>query len=257
MPPICPSIASIGVVVLRRVRPIHTLAGRWRLCSGGALLAVLTLAAASHARPPDPAPAASPDAEPPSAVDDRATRSGYVRDLALLVGGGYARVREDFHGEVEPLANAGSFGGDLAYRLGGFTSSHLLISNEILLGLRGTTTPRFEDPTVSHPTEASKLVVVLPLRPSFTYYPSADSGFFFTLAAGVGVVRLPSFAGGKPGWAAGYSLEMGYELSGSVLRSLELALRYNDWVAAETVLTNDHPYSVASRELMLGLRAPL
>lgn len=180
-------------------------------------------------------------------------RDGFSFDLRVAAGGATAAFTESDRpvADFEALALGGSA------RFGWFCGPHVLVGAELssswhsgVGSLRVQDRPYFDEGV---PSEASYSVVA-PLGVFVEVYPWLDSGWFLALSGGVGFIDLPSFSDGDSNvLTSGFSLDVGYELSGSAKRGPAVFARYSRW-AGEEFIVSEHPDGLVSRELLVGLR---
>jgi hypothetical protein len=180
-------------------------------------------------------------------------RGGFSFDLRLAAGGATAAFTESDYpvADFEALAIGGSA------RFGWFLGPHVLMGAELgsswhssVGALRVKDTSYFDSGV---PSGASYSIIV-PLGVFVEAYPWVDAGWFLALSGAVGFIDLPSFSDGNSHvLTSGYSLDIGYELSGSAKRGPAVFARYSGW-AGEEFFSSEHPDGLVSRELLVGLR---
>jgi hypothetical protein len=180
-------------------------------------------------------------------------RDGFSFDLRLAAGGATAEFTESDYpvADFEALAISGSA------RFGWFLGPHVLMGAELgsswhsgVGALRAKDPLYFDSAVVSGATYS----VVMPLGVFVEVYPWVDAGWFLALSGSVGFIDLPSFSEGDSHvLTSGYSLDIGYELSGSAKRGPAVFARYSRW-AGEEFIVSEHPDGLVSRELLVGLR---
>jgi hypothetical protein len=180
-------------------------------------------------------------------------RGGFSFDLRLAAGGATAAFTESDHpvADFESLAISGSA------RFGWFLGPHVLMGAELgsswhsgVGALRVKDALYFDSGVPSGVTYS----VVMPLGVFVEVYPWVDAGWFLALSGAVGFIDLPSFSpGDSQVLTSGYSLDIGYELSGSAKRGPAVFARYSRW-AGEEFFVSEHPDGLVSRELLVGLR---
>jgi len=181
-------------------------------------------------------------------------RSGFSFDVRLTTG----PARAEFTESDYPVATFEALAIGGAARLGWFLGQHVLLGAELAGSWHGGVgSLRIHDPSYFSgrelPTQASYSVVA-PLGVFVELYPLANEGWFLGVSGGIGGMGLPSFAGDSGALLSGYSLETGYELSGSAKIGFAPFLRYSVWAGEETPISTDHPDGILSRELLLGAR---
>lgn len=185
--------------------------------------------------------------------DGEPERRGFSFDLRLAAGGASAEFTES----DAPVAafEAVALGGSA--RFGWFVGPHVLLGAE--LGSSWHTSVgrlRLQDPLFFNrglPADAT-FAAIAPLGVFVEVYPWRDAGWFAAIAGGVGWMDLPAFSVGSSNvYTSGYSLDVGYELSGNVKRGAAVFMRYSRW-AGEEFIVSDHPDGLVSRELLVGLR---
>jgi hypothetical protein len=189
-----------------------------------------------------------------AAEDAPAQRGGFSFDLRLAAGGATAAFTESDRpvADFETLAVGGSA------RFGWFLGPHVLLGAEFSSSWHSAVGAlRVQDRPYFYPDgvpSAASYSVVAPLGVFVELYPWLSSGWFFSVAGGVGVIDLPRFSNGDSNvYTSGYSFETGYELSGSVKQGPAVFARYSRW-AGEEFIVSEHPDGLVSRELLLGLR---
>ena len=141
-------------------------------------------------------------------------RSGFSFDLRLGAGAAAAQFTEGERNVAE--FSALTIGG--ALRFGWFLNPHVFMGAELASSWHtgvGRLTVQAPDYFIGDgpPSEAT-FVAVAPFGMFVEVYPWEREGFFVGVAAGVGGLSLPSFSDADDGpLMAGYSLELGYELS--------------------------------------------
>jgi hypothetical protein len=189
------------------------------------------------------------------AVDDApAPRDGFSFDLRLAAGGATAHFTESDRpvADFEALAVAGSA------RFGWFLSPHVLLGAELSSSWHsGLGTLGVQDPAYFYPDgvpSAASYTVVAPVGVFVEVYPWLHSGWFFSVAGGVGFIDLPSFSNGNSNvYTSGFSLDAGYELSGSGKNGPAVFARFSRW-AGEEFIVSEHPDGLVSSELLVGVR---
>jgi hypothetical protein len=180
-------------------------------------------------------------------------RDGFSFDVRLAAGGATAAFTES----DRPVADFAAVALGGSARFGWFWGPHVLLGAELSSSWHsGVGTLRVQDAPYFYegvPSEASYSVVA-PLGVFVEVYPWAHSGWFFALSGAVGFIDLPSFSDGDSNvLTSGFSLDVGYELSGSAKRGPAVFARYSRW-AGEEFIVSEHPDGLVSRELLAGLR---
>ena len=180
-------------------------------------------------------------------------RSGFSFDLRLGAGAAAAQFTQ---GERDVTAfSALTIGG--AFRFGWFLNPHVFMGAEFASSWHtgvGRLTVQAPDYFLGDrlPSEAT-YVVVAPFGMFVEVYPWEREGFFVGVAAGVGGLSLPSFSDADDGpLMAGYSLELGYELSRTTKVGPALFARHSRWAGEE--FFEEDPEGLVSRELLVGMR---
>lgn len=101
-------------------------------------------------------------------------------------------------------------------------------------------------------TDQSGYTLFSPLGVSAEVFPSSEAGIFVGLSGSVGFAA--SEGPGGTLLMAGYALEVGHELSGSIKGGPGIFLRFAGWVGGEDPLHTDFPAGLGSHELTLGGR---
>ena len=181
-------------------------------------------------------------------------RSGFSFDLRLTAG----PARAEFTESDYPVASFEALTVGAAARLGWFIGPHVLLGAELAGSWHGGVGRlHVQDPSYFSgngiPTEAS-YAVAAPLGVFVEVYPMSDQGLFLSVSGGIGVMSLPRFAGDEGALLSGYSLELGYELSGAAKIGLAPFFRYSVWAGEESPISSEHPDGILSRELLIGAR---
>jgi hypothetical protein len=184
---------------------------------------------------------------------DGRRRDGFSFDLRLAAGGATVAFTESDHpvADFEALAIGGSA------RFGWFLGPHVLMGAELGSSWHsGVGALRVKDPAYfdSGVPSGATYSVIMPLGVFVEVYPWVDAGWFLALSGAVGFIDLPSFSDGNSHvLTSGYSLDIGYELSGGAKRGPAVFTRYSRW-AGEEFFVSEHPDGLVSRALLVGLR---
>jgi hypothetical protein len=180
-------------------------------------------------------------------------RSGFSFDLRLGAGAATAQFTE---GDRDVAAfPALAIGG--ALRFGWFLDRHVLVGAEVAsswhTGVGHLTVQDLDYFNGDALPSDATYTAVAPLGVFIEVYPWERQGFFISVAGGVGGLALPSFSDTDAGpLMAGYSLELGYELSRETKVGPAPFIRYSRWAGEE--FFEEHPDGLVSRELLVGLR---
>ena len=181
-------------------------------------------------------------------------RSGFTFDLRVNTGAASAEFTESDY----PVADFDAIAVGAAARFAWFVGHHVLLGAELVgtwhggVGkLRIHDTSYFNNRGIP---ESASYGVLAPLGVFVEVYPFDDIGLYASLGGGIGLIDLPLFADGGSGPLSGYSLELGYELSGTAKVGPAPFLRYSRWAGEESPISSEHPDGLVSRELLLGLR---
>jgi len=188
------------------------------------------------------------------ALESRAeAHSRFFADVAVFA----AVADADFRESGRDVAELNGFGCELALRLGGFTGSHVLLTAEVDLSYLRTDAPEVHDSEYFTRTRAvASQYFNWTLGPQLTIYPSTDAGLFFGLGVGLGLMSLPAFTEGGVPLSARYLVEGGYQFIAAGGQPIEAVIRYAA-AGADELMSSEHPDSLTSQQLELGVRLAL
>lgn len=181
---------------------------------------------------------------------DGSARGDSMLDLAAFAAVADADLKE----RDQDVAAFNGFGVQLALRYGNFISANVLFCGQLQLGHLRTTSPTVYDPFYFQSQRiGSDAYTIVTAGPFLGFYPSLGSGLFFGVGAGFGVMYYPAFASAGGSIAARYELEAGYQFSSADQHPLDLVFRYGA-AAGDELITSEHPDSLTSQQLEVGLR---